>query len=344
MATQKDVARLSGVSVTTVSRVLNDSVLVNKKTKRIVQSAIKQLNYKPNLVAYGLRVKSSRLIGLILPDFRNSWYATFAQYVEAYCMENDYNIIIGLHRNDPEREKRLIDEFQRRNIDGLIIQPVEDEEKTASVLHSCTTVPVVLCGYSFANGFLSNVHFNNYRAGEVAAEYFLNLGHRRVACTVGPMTMQYLRERLYGFRERLAREGIELQPRDIFECNFNYQMLSGEGGKLAVEALVDGRSAEERPTAIWAHSDLTAVSIMRELHLRGIRIPEDISVIGVDNICMTDIVYPTLTTISQDLSRMSMISAKMLIQAIEQKDAYAVKNVQIEPELVIRESTCACRN
>lgn len=344
MTTLKDVARLSGVSVTTVSRVLNDSELVNKKTKKAVQAAIKQLNYKPNLVAYGLRVKSSRLIGLILPDFRNSWYATFAQYVEAYCMERDYNIIIGLHRNDPEREKQLIDEFQRRNIDGLIIQPVLDEEETASVIHSCTTVPVILCGYSFANSFLSNVHFNNYRAGEVAAKYFLQQGHKRLACTVGPMTMQYLRDRLYGFRDGLAAEGIELRPQDICECNFNYQMLSGESGKLAVEALVDSRSADERPTAIWAHSDLTAMSIMRELHLRGIRIPEDIAVIGVDDICMTDIVYPTLTTISQDLSRMSMVSAEMLIQAIEQKDAYTVKSVQIEPELVVRESTGVCRN
>ena len=343
MATQKDVAKLAGVSVSTVSRVMNGSSLVDDLTRKNVNHAIKMLNYKPNLVAYGLRAKSSRLIGLILPELAHQVYAEITQYVEAASEARGYNILIGLHRNDCDRGKLLIDEFQRRSVDGIIMQPVIDVENVYDTLKEYTTVPMVLYGHSFSNSQMGNVQFDNYRAGYMAAVHFADLGHKRIACTVGPQGMEYLRERFYGFRDGLAAHRIEIRQQNIIECDFNYQVSGKISGKEAVHLLLDERKPEEVPTAIWAHNDLVAVGIMKELRKRGIRVPEDISIIGMDNMALTDMVYPPLTTIAQPIKTMAEKAVEMIIKEVELKDGYQAENIKMEPKLIVRSSTARCR-
>ncbi len=342
MATQKDVAKLAGVSVSTVSRVLNGGSLVDKETKKNVEIAIKKLNYRPNLVAYGLRAKSSRLIGVILPELVHQAYAMIAQYIEAESSAKGYSMLLGIHKNQRECERWLIDEFQRRNVDGIILQPVIDERNIACDLKEETTVPMVLYGYSFSSSYMGTVQFDNYKAGVMAAEYFVKLGHRRVACTVGPDTMEYLRERLNGFRDGLAKHRLELRQQDICACDFNYQVSNMLGGENAVRQFVDGREEADIPTAIWAHNDIVAVGIIKELQRRKIRVPEDISVIGMDNMILTDMVSPSLTTIGQPIEKMAVRSVDMLLQEIELKEQYVPETVRMEPELVLRESTAPC--
>ena len=342
MATLKDVARLAGVSVSTVSRVVNESSLVDHATREKVNHAIKMLNYKPNLVAYGLRVKNSRLLGLILPELGHEAYAELAQYVEAASEERGYSVLIGLHRNDCNRGRMLIDGFQRRSVDGIIIQPVIDVQNVYSTLREYTTVPMVLYGHSFSNHQMGTVQFDNYRAGYMVAEYFAKLGHRHVACTIGPQGMEYLRERFCGFRDGLSAHQIEIHQRDIIECDFNYQVPGKISGQEAVHKLIDGSAQGQIPTAIWAHNDLIALGIIKELKNFGIRVPEDISVVGMDNMALTDMVYPPLTTIAQPRKAMAEKAVRMIIQEIEMKDSYQVENVKMEPELIIRESTASC--
>ncbi len=337
MATQKDVARLAGVSVSTVSRVLNGSGLVDEKTRSTVQSAIKKLNYKPNLLAYSLRARSSRMIGVILPEMQ-SIHSSFLQYVGESCMKRGYSVLVGMHCNECERERALIDEFQRRNVDGLILYPAIDEQNVSNDLLEYVTVPIVLYEHSFADNRLGNVSFNNYEAGVTAAKYLLSLGHRNVGCTVGPMGMKYIKDRFWGFHDGLKDMGIEIQKRNIYECDFNYQVSNIVSGEDAVRYFVDGRDRSEVPTAIWAHNDNVAIGIIKELHRRGIRIPQEMSVVGMDNISLTDMIYPPLTTIGQPVPKMAEKAVAMLVKEIESKGGYKAETIVMEPELVIRES------
>ena len=340
MATQKDVARLAGVSVSTVSRVLNGSSLVDEKTRDKVQAAIKKLNYRPNLLAYSLRARSSRLISLILPEL-TSIHASFLQQVEESCMERGYSVMVGLHRNDCEREKALIDEFQRRNGDGLILYPAIDGQNVSNNLMEYISIPVVLYEHSFGGQF-GNVTFNNYEAGAMAARYLLKLGHRNLACTVGPMGSKFLRDRFWGFYNELKKQGLTVQEKNIYRCDFNYQVSNFQSGGEAVDYFLEGRSPEDTPTAIWAHNDNVALGILKGLHKRGIRIPEEISVVGVDNISLTEVYYPSLTTIGQPVKKMAEKAVEMLVRQIESKDGYRAGNLVMEPELVVRESTGPC--
>ena len=339
MVTQKDVAKLAGVSISTVSRVLNGSSLVDGETKKNVESAIKKLNYKPNLVAYGLRAKSSKLIGLILPELVHQAYSMIAQYVETRASDKGYSMILGVHRNDPECEKWLIDDFQRRNVDGIILQPVHDEPHTSANLKEYTRVPMVLYGQSFSSDQMGTVQLDNYKAGIMAAEHFVKLGHRHIACTAGPINMEYLRERLNGFRDGLTKHNIVISQQDICACELNYQVPGVVSGQRAVMQFLDGRDRKDYPTAIWAHNDLVAVGIIKELHQRKIRVPEDVSVIGMDNMVLTDMIYPPLTTIGQPLEQMATMSVDILLKEIELKEQYAPENIRMEPQLIIRQST-----
>ena len=342
MVTQKDVAKLAGVSISTVSRVLNGSNLVDRETKKNVETAIKKLNYKPNLVAYGLRAKSSKLIGLILPELVHQAYAMIAQYVEARSSEKGYSMILGLHRNDTECEKWLIDDFQRRNVDGIIIQPTLDEQHIPIRLKEYTRVPMVLYGQSFSSNQMGTVQLDNYMAGVMAAEHFVNLGHRHIACTVGPTNMEYLRERLNGFRDGLAKYNIVISRQDICACELNYQVSGQVSGQKAVIQFLDGREKKDFPTAIWAHNDLVAIGIIKELQRRKISVPGDVSIIGMDNMDFTDMIYPSLTTIGQPLERMATKAVDFLLKEIELKERYIPENIRLKPELIIRESTARC--
>lgn len=265
-----------------------------------------------------------------------------AQYIEARSSDKGYSALIGIHRNEREREKWLIDEFQRRNVDGIILQPVLDEQNVSTMLKEYATVPMVLYGYSFSSNQMGTVCCDNYLAGMMAAEHFVNLGHRRIACTVGPTNMEYLRERLDGFRDGLAKHNIEIRQQDICECEFNYQVSGTVSGANAAHQFLDGRELADIPTAIWAHNDFVAIGIIKELQRRKIQVPEEVSVIGMDNMFLTDMICPSLTTIGQPIETMATKAVDMLLKEIELKDRYVPENIRMEPELVIRESTFAC--
>ena len=220
------------MSVSTVSRVLNGSSLVDEKTRDKVQAAIKKLNYRPNLLAYSLRARSSRLISLILPEL-TSIHASFLQQVEESCMERGYSVMVGLHRNDCEREKALIDEFQRRNGDGLILYPAIDGQNVSNNLMEYISIPVVLYEHSFGGQF-GNVTFNNYEAGAMAARYLLKLGHRNLACTVGPMGSKFLRDRFWGFYNELKKQGLTVQNRYTYRISTIRSPTSRAAGRPSI--------------------------------------------------------------------------------------------------------------
>ncbi len=330
MVSIKEVAKQAGVSISTVSRVINKSIPVNPKTRVRVEDAINTLQYRPNLVAKGLRGQSSKLIGLVVPEIRNSHaFVSIIQFIEENSADHDYSVIVGNNHNNPDIEEKFIDTLIRRNVDGIIFSRVSDESKVLNTLNSAK-LPVVIIDRSFHKEKYSSIVLNNVKAGQIAANHFLSLGHRHIACITGPSSIKLVRERLNGFRKELKDKQITLAKQNIFEGDFSFA-----SGVVGVKHLL---KKESNITAIWAQNDLMGVGVINELTKQGIRVPEDISVMGMDDIDIAKMTNPSLTSIRQPFYEISKSAVEILIKQIESKEIMNF-NIVFEPALKVREST-----
>jgi DNA-binding LacI/PurR family transcriptional regulator len=331
VASLKDVARLAGVSPSTVSRVVNRSIPVDDATRLRVEQAVRELGYRPNLLAKGLRMKSGALIGLVVPGVIHHTFASFVQYVEDACSERGFHLIVGNNMNNPDREEAFIDALVRRHVDGIIFSRVSDESRALRIL-SGAEIPVVIIDRALADEELPCVVLDNRRAGELAADHLLDLGHRRIGSVTGPLKIALCRERLAGFREALARRGAG-EPA-VVEGDFHFPR-----GREAAREL---RASRPDLTAVWAQNDLMAVGVLNELAQAGISVPGDVSVLGMDDTSLCDMTMPALTTVAQPFARISEAAVDLLLR---QRAGTAVKNekVVVAPCLVVRGSTAPVR-
>ena len=331
MASMKDVAKLAGVSVSTVSRVINNTVPVDENTRKKVQSAIKKTNYRPNLLARGLRSKSGHLIGLVVPEIMQSAFASFIEYTEMSVTRRGLDLIVGNTRNDPDIEERFIDSLMRRNIDGIIFSRVSDKSHILHILDR-GEIPVVIMDRVVGDEKNPTVVLDNYLAGRLAAEHLIGLGHKKFACIAGKIEVGLFRDRLKGFQETLLEHGIILEDKAIYRGETEYQT-----GKDAVDYFL---SKQIEMTALWAECDLVAIGAMEQLKRNHINIPNGISVVGVDDLDISAIVYPSLTTIAQPFAEMCDVAVQMVL---DQKNGIEIeeRKVVLEPKLVVRESTKA---
>lgn len=334
MSSMKDVAELAGVSVATVSRVINKNVPVDTETERKVLAAIKRLEYRPNLLARGLRNGSGSIIGLLIPELTHYTFTHIINYVENSAVHHGMNLIIGNTHNDPQREEAFIYNLIRREVDGIIFSRVSDESRVLSILKK-SSVPFVVIDRAFDSEDTYRVVLNNYAAGLLAGSHLVSLGHKRIACITGPLNISLCRKRLKGFQEVLHHNGVELNKEYVFEGDLNFH--SG------VDAIRAWNNRLSDLTAIWAQNDLMAIGALQQLHKIGVNVPEDISVMGMDDIGLASMSTPALTTISQPLEKMCQAAVEMLLL---QKDKVA--NIPLErvlqPSLVIRESTMTITN
>lgn len=338
MSSLKDVALLSGVSISTVSRVLNSPELVDPKTQKIVQEAMKKLNYRPNLVASGLRSKSSKQIALVVPNAVHYTSASMIQHTSRLLQKKGYTLILGNHHNHFETENELLDSYFRRNIDGIILYLIYDESRAVQALleREERHVPIVVVGRRIHVPTLANVTVDNFKAGLLAAEHLASLGHRRVATVTGPQVAQWARDRLDGFREGLEQHGIKLS------WSFAQQDLTDfeTGTAAADEFLRLYPDRQKRPTAIWAQNDIMAAGLLKHLNQSGLCVPEDISLLGMDNIELATMITPTLSTIQQPLGEIARESIRIILEdRIPGTESTTLPHVSLEPSLVIRNST-----
>ncbi len=329
MASMKDVAKLAGVSGATVSRVINGSMPVDTATRERVQLAIQKLDYRPNLLAKGLRSKSGHLIGLVLPEIVHYTFASFVQYIEECCVDSGYNLIIGNHKNNPDLEESFIDNLIRRHVDGIIFSRVSDDSRALQLLGGAD-VPVVVVDRTLDSEKVASVVLDNRRAGMLAGEHLAALGHKQIACVTGPLRIALCRERLHGFVEALSAAGIGLPQERIIEGDFKF-----EAGLRAAEALFADRQG---PTAIWAQNDLMAVGLMRYLNCRGILVPGDVAIVGMDDVSLATMISPSLTTVVQPFAKMSSEAVGLLLRQIASRERLQEKIV-VQPTLAIRETT-----
>ncbi|KPJ86899.1 MAG: hypothetical protein AMS17_10540 [Spirochaetes bacterium DG_61] len=329
MPSIKDVAKLAGVSVSTVSRVINESEDVDERTRATVLDAIKKLDYKPSFVAKGLRGKSGNLIGLVVPESMEHAFTSIINYTIEVAYKKGFNVILGNTHNDPDIEEKFIDDLLRRNVDGILFSRVSDESR---VLHKIgkTKVPIVIIDRTLDKEGIPGVVLNNYKAGSLAAKHLCELGHNKIACITGPLNIALCRERLRGFKDVLKENNIEFNDDCVYEGNFKY--ISG------IEAVRHFRANNFEFTAIWAQNDMMALGVLRELLLKGIRVPQDISVMGMDDIGFGQMMVPSLTSIHYPFREMCEKAIDLLITQKEQEEVEN-KMIVLEPNLVVRDST-----
>lgn len=329
MASIRDVARLANVSESTVSRVINRSIPVEPGTRQRVEAAIQQLEYKPNLLAKGLRIKRSHLIGLVVPEIVHHTFASVIQYLEESAVSRGYNLIVGNHKDDPSLEESFIDMLARRNVDGIIFCRVSDESRVMRIIHR-TRVPVVVIDRAAERESFASVVLDNYKAGQLAGGHLASLGHRRIACITGPLKIALSRERLAGFRDALTPAGATVPEGAVFEGDFKFE--SGLNGMRVI------LSRCPDITAIWAQNDLMAVGALKHLQSRGLNVPRDMSLVGMDNIALTWMITPALTTVTQPFEQICEKAVELLL-ALNEGEGTSPQRIMVEPDLIVRDST-----
>lgn len=337
-ATILDISAAAGVSPATVSRVLNnvDYPISNDLRTRVLLAA-KELNYKPNIFSQMLRGISSKEIGIIVPDLSNPFYSQLISTVARECVQHGYAPIVCSSFNSSALESRQIEILLRQQVAGIILSTLSDLDDCLEQLDEPEAPPVILFDQAHHNFAGDSVYFDFEKGGYMAAEYLINCGHRDIAFASRAFD-RTSRKMLYdGYCKALEVAGISLNQSRIF---INTQKEDGgrdldfDNGKILGKMML---KSDVLPQAVMAVNDVTAIGIMDVLLGQGVRIPEDISVMGFDNIPYASMVSPALTTIDQSASKTGKEAAEMLFHRIAFSEEPQGMRV-VEPELVIRKS------
>jgi len=333
-ATIKDVARIANVSITTVSRVLNDNVcLVNEKTRQRVLEAVNALDYSPNAMARGLHADKTKAIGLIIQDITNPYYMGMVRSVEDIAQNLSYTIILANAQRCHKKTAEYLRIMREKRVDGVIIigGRILQDTKVSSFLDK-GDMKIVVVGRPISTN-LPCVNIDNAQASLNACEYLINLGHRRISLIVGaagPTTT----ERLSGYHEALKLHGIAENPMWIANGHFTF-----EGGYSAV-GNVGEIGGKNGVTAVFATNDVMAIGAMKRLQKMGYSIPGDVSVLGFDDVQAASYVTPTLSTVAVPVQGLGRAAMETLSQMIDDKETPL--STIFPTKIIVRESTAQC--
>ncbi|MEK4294405.1 LacI family transcriptional regulator [Paenibacillus odorifer] len=322
MMTIKDVAKIAGVSVATVSRVLNDSGYVNIDTRKKVEAAIKEMNYTPNEVARSLYKRKSKLIGLLLPDITNPFFPQLARGIEDQMQEHGYRIIFGNSDENEEKEFDYIQTFIQNNVIGMISSTNFPEKD----IYSNLKIPVVFLDRTSNDS--PSVYADGRKGGRLAAQEIIARGSTKITVMQGPAHIKPAQDRFQGAIEVLDEMGITYQV--IQTSSFSHT----EAEQWAVE-LFDKYIDTD---GVIASNDIVATAVIHEAHRLGKRVPQDLQIIGFDDIPLSSLLSPSLSTIRQPAHDMGREAAGLLIKLIEQ-DKVEDKIIQLPVSFVERETT-----
>ncbi len=330
MASLKEVAEKAGVSVATVSRVLNDRRYINSETRLKVEKAIKQLNYRPNRVAQRLRLKDGqrKLIGLLVPDIQNPFYVDVIRGVEETAYARDHAVFVGNFAQDEGKEKMYLDIMKSESIDGLIVAPSHEKDSEVTNLVN-SGLPIVCVDRGLSEVDVDVVLVDNRKGAFDAVEYLIQKGYKRIAYIGGlpqiPTTMQ----RKEGYEDALRKYGLPIDT-DLI-CFGDSKHESGK--KLTAELL----NLPNPPQALFTGNNLITLGALETIHNRKLRIPQDIAIVGFDDMYWSISLNPPLTAVRQPGFEIGKRAAEMLFQKVKEPDRPPVK-LMLKTELIKRES------
>jgi LacI family repressor for deo operon, udp, cdd, tsx, nupC, and nupG len=322
-----DVAKMANVSTATVSRVISNAGTVKKETADKVLEAIRKLNYKPNMLARQLRRLETKTILVVIPDITNTFFSNVLRGIESVATEHGYQVLLGDAQNVVERERGFLENLGQRKADGVILLTARTEQKVLEELSE--EYPVVIACEYYEGSNLPTVSIDNISSARKATEYLIGLNHKRIAHLSGPLNVVVGLDRLKGFNQAMAHHGLCVDSPLVQEGDFSYE----SGFNLMKKLLM----LDELPTAVFAANDEMAMGAIKAAKTKGIKVPEDLSVIGFDDIKFASIFEPALTTIAQPTFEMGKKAMDLLLKLINNEELEK-DQFMLADKLIVRDS------
>lgn len=329
--TMREVARMAGVSVQTVSHVVNQTGSISSRTRSRVQKAIERLKYRPHPIARSMRTRETRLIGLLVLDITNPVLSHISSEVEAAAHASGYRVLLYNAHHDARLEQESLESFAERFVDGLIIVNAVDQNRTFAWLkEGAISTVLVDC---LATAKLPSVTMDNFQGAYLATEHLIKLGHKDIAHLPGALSLEVARQRLAGYKQALA--DFKLAKREWVMNPVN-DLWNYEAGYLATKKMLEKK---KHPTAIFVAGDQMAIGAYRAVAEAGLSIPEDISVVGFDDIEAASYTTPPLTTVRQPFKNIASQAFNLLLELLERSKKSGRSQIVLPPELIVRSST-----
>ena len=327
-----DIADVVGVSKMTVSRALNNKPRVSAETRARVLKVAEELNYIPNNLATSFAMQETKMLGVIVTNNANPYYASMIRGIEDTASAKGYTVVLCNTDEDADKEVRCLRLLKERRADGLILMPTQKSTDEILALKK-ENIPFVLINRHFPEIKTDYVLSDNIRGSYLAVTHLIQLGHRRIAYIGGPEEISTAKERLIGYKHALRQKGIKFDAELLVTSELKPENMAGLVSKLFM--------LEQRPTAIFVYNDFLAISVLTTLKARGLRIPDDIAIVGYDDIEVAPILE--LTTISQPRYELGKRATQVLLERIADKKAGESSDkaheVVLQPKLVIRKSS-----
>jgi LacI family transcriptional regulator len=331
MVRLKDIADRAGVSIMTVSKALRDEPDVSEATKVRLKLLAQQMGYVPDSTAQGLRNRTTKLFGLVIPSLANPIFARLVLAIQERAYELGYDVLLGYTLHSPEREENCIRRFLSRRVDGLFVSPVYRLETEARIYQELLArkVPTVLLGHTaaFCSQF-PNVATDDLAGSYLATQHLLQLGHKRIAFLSGPPAAPWTKERFEGHRRALRQAGLDVDEKRVFQAGRTIE----DGNKAAMQMIQEAVAV----TAVQAINDLVAVGCAEAILKQRVRIPEDLSLVGFGNAMLSEHFRVPLTTIDQPKHRLGAAAMDVMIQLLR---GQRPESKRLSPQLVVRASS-----
>jgi len=322
------VAERAGVSVNTASRAINNKPDINEETKKRILQVAQELGYVRNDTAVALRTKKTGTLGVVIADNRNPFYAEVLNGIEEAAREKNYHIILANTQRDYKKEEEAINLLLAKRVDGLLITPVQDRDDDIKNLIEAN-IPFVIVGRDFKNIEVDTVYNDEVRGGFLATEYLIKKGHKRIALINGFLHKSPAKGRLEGYKNALKKYGITFDDALVTVGDIDVK----DGYERTKQLFEKGLNF----TAIFAYNDIMAFGAMQAIKEKSLRIPEDIGLVGYDDIPFSSFISPSLTTIRLKKQELGAESVKLLLSRIN-GNRKKIKKVMLGVELQIRES------
>lgn len=324
----KDIALIAQVSHPTVSRALRKSPLVNPETAEKIRAIAGQMGYRPSAVARSLVNKKTNTIGVVVTTIADPFNGEVVSGIEEAAHEHGFSLFLANSNADPEREIKVVHSFHERRVDGIIVTSSRVGALYMPLLGELN-VPTVLINNQHPSEFVHSVMIDNVSASREATQHLIQLGHKRIAYIGDQFGFESDAERLTGYRQALTDARVRFVSELIVQGNGK-----AEGGMEAMSKLL---SLAKPPTAVFCYNDMSAIGAMRVAYDRGLSVPEDISIVGFDDLSIASFTRPLLTTIRQPKLQMGRLAMETLLQLLS--GAQAQNSVKLKGELVVRKST-----
>tara|TARA_R110001583_G_scaffold26571_7_gene95853 strand:+ start:22764 stop:23768 length:1005 start_codon:yes stop_codon:yes gene_type:complete len=329
MATIKDVAKHAQVSTSTVSHVLNKTRYVSEDVTTRVMLAVETLNYAPSALARSLKLKNTHTFGMLVTTSTNPFFAEVVKGVERRCYEEGYSLLLCNTEGDLERLRFNIDMLLQKRVDGLLLMSDEISNHHLDIFSRHKEVPTVVLDCGKTSFPADTIQDNSLQGGYLATQHLIEQGHTNIGCITGPLDKQVAIKRLAGYKKAMQEANLTINENWIASGNFEC-----EGGKGAFEEM---SARGKMPTALFVCNDMMAMGVINTANKQGLSVPQDLSIVGYDNIKLSEFISPSLTTIHQPKFNLGKMAFDTLLDKIQGHREGNIE-IQLEPRLVLRDS------